>query len=526
MSSQSGAIAVLDRLLAAGVHHFVLCPGSRSAPLAYALRELELHGTISLHVETDERVAGFVALGLGKATGVPAAVITTSGSAVANLHPAAVEAYHSGIPFIALTADRPVSMRGTGANQTTDQVGLLGPGLVGEIDISAEEAAQSPELLDGALNNVWRGPIHINLSFDNPLTPDAPSYPQPPVAGRFQSPVVPVEPVTLDARPTVIIAGPGTPYSEVLGRAGHGRVPILAEPAANERAGGIPASRIVAEQFDSLIERVIIVGHPTLSRPITRLMSRGDIEVLSVQTDPVPTDPGRVAETLPVMPRLEPQEEWLEAWRRAGAAAHRAGRDALGTDFDALTASAVIADAQGDWFLGASNIIRDVDLLGGKPRARFHASRGLAGIDGTISTARGMARVLGGMRVAVGDLTFIHDLGGLVLTKGQEEPPLDIVVLDDSGGGIFATLEHGHKRFENTFDRVFRTAKDIDITAAARALGWEGVEVGSVSELTEVLEEQPARRVIRAACERTVDQVRARRDSVSAAMARAVRNTM
>lgn len=524
MSSQAGAIAVLTRLLHSGVTRFVLCPGSRSAPLAYALRELEVGGAISLHVETDERSAGFLALGLGKASGTPSAVITTSGSAVANLHPAAVEAYHGGVPLIALTADRPAAMRGSGANQTTDQVGLLGPGLVGQIDLSAEDIAEQPGLLDGVLERVWRGPVHINLSFDSPLTPERTSFRQSPDIGQFSTPAAQHEPVFLDDRPTVIVAGPGTPYADILGRTGYGTVPILAEPAAAERCNGIPAGRIVAQEFDPQIERVITVGHPTLSRLITSLISRTDIEVYAVQNDPVPTDPGGVATILPVMPHLSPQGEWLATWQAAGEAAHRAGREVLDEDFDALTASAVIADAEGDWFLGASNIIRDVDLLAGNPVGRFHASRGLAGIDGTMSTARGMSHVLGGMKVAVGDLAFVHDLGGLVLTAGQEEPPLDVVVIDDSGGGIFATLEHGQTRYESAFDRVFRTAKSIDITGAARAFGWQGIEVGSANELADILAQAPARRILRVACERTVDQVRTRRAHVSEVMADAARH--
>ena len=523
MTAQAGAIAVLNRLLLLGVRHIVLCPGSRSAPLAYALRELESHGTIRLHVETDERVAAFVALGLGKASGVPAAVVTTSGSAVANLHPAMVEAFHAGVPLIALTADRPAAMRGSGANQTTDQVGMLGPGLVGEIDLSADAAAAAPEALDRVLEKSWRGPIHINVSFDNPLTPAAPSYPAPPETGAFPVPESTVEPLELDSRPTVIIAGPGTPYAPALGRTGHGEIPMLAEPASAERTAGIPAARIVAGELAHLVERVIIVGHPTLSRPITALMSRTDIEVIAVQNDPVPTDPGRTARIVPVMPALAPQTEWLAAWNRAGAAAHRAGRAALGTEFDALAVAAAISDAQGQWFLGASTIIRDVDLLAGDPTAVFHASRGLAGIDGSISTARGMASVLGGMRAAVGDLTFIHDLGGLVLTAGQDEPPLDVVVVDDAGGGIFATLEHGRREYGDSFDRVFRTAKNIDIVGAARAFGWEGIDVGSADELTDILALPPERRIIRAACPRTVEQVRTRRATVADAMAAAAR---
>ncbi|WP_182354415.1 2-succinyl-5-enolpyruvyl-6-hydroxy-3-cyclohexene-1-carboxylic-acid synthase [Flaviflexus huanghaiensis] len=526
MSSQAGAAATLRTLLGIGVRRFVLCPGSRSAPLAYALRELEILGAISLHVETDERSGGFVALGLSKASGEPTVIVTTSGTAVANLHPALAEAYHSGIPLIAVTADRPARMRGSGANQTTDQVGLLGPGLVGEIDISAEDVADRPHLLDSVLDAVRCGPIHINLSFEDPLTPDGPSFTTAPDASIFTVPADEVEPEWLDDRPTVIVAGPGAPFDELLGRSGDPGVPILAEPATPQRnlSRAIPAARVVTEHFSPEIERVIIVGHPTLSRPMTRLMSRSDIEVLSVRTEPVPTDPGRVARVLDVMPRIAGQDEWLARWQRAGAAAHRAGRLALGDGLDALTAGAAIADAGAEWFLGASNIIRDVDLLAGYPNARFHSSRGLAGIDGSISTARGMAHMIRGMKAAVGDLTFIHDLGGLVLTRGQDEPPLDIVVIDDSGGGIFATLEHGEKRYERYFDRVFRTAKKIDIVAAADALGWTGINVGSVNELKNALGQPAAGRVIRVACERPVDEVRRRRKHVARAMAAAVRD--
>lgn len=568
MSSQAGAEAALSRLLGLGITHFVLCPGSRSAPFAYALRELEMRGIITLHVETDERVAGFVALGLGKASGIPAPVITTSGSAVANLHPATVEAFHSGVPFIALTADRPEWMRGSGANQTTNQVGMLGPNLVNQIDVSAEDVVEDPELIDRALQDVWRGPVHLNASFENPLHPTEPSFPVTPEVGSFPAPTGPADdlvagligfkddsvpvpegdsepvleagsdlvsevesgltPSALDNARTVIVAGPGTPYSEVLRRTGHGQVPVLAEPASIERnyAEAIPAARIVADCVNDEIERVVITGHPTLSRPITSLVCRTDIDIISVTTEPVPTDPGRIARTAPVMPDVPDQTAWLKRLSAAGQRAYEAGRSYLGDELDALQVAAQVADAEGNWFVGASNVIRDIDLLAGSPKATFHANRGLAGIDGTMSTARGMAHHLGPMKVVVGDLTFIHDLGGLILTRGQDEPALDIVIIDDSGGGIFATLEHGDPRFSDTFDRVFRTAKNLDIPTLARACGWEPVVVTSTGELREILAAKPAGRVIVVNCAQEIHHVRQRRRELTSIMIEAARQEL
>ncbi|WP_054952529.1 2-succinyl-5-enolpyruvyl-6-hydroxy-3-cyclohexene-1-carboxylic-acid synthase [Flaviflexus massiliensis] len=560
MSSQAGAEAALERLLGLGITHFVLCPGSRSAPFAYALRELEVRGDITLHVETDERVAAFVALGLGHASGIPAPVITTSGSAVANLHPATVEAYHGGIPFVALTADRPEYLRNSGANQTTNQVGMLGPNLVNQLSVSAEDIVADPELVDRALAQVWRGPVHINVAFDNPLHPDAPSFASAENStesstattelatvntirgirvGTFPGPPVSELRTTergfigegrevLDDRATVIIAGPGTPYSEVLGRSARGQVPVFAEPAATERheANAVPAARIVAEAVSDEIERVIITGHPTLSRPITSLMSRTDIDIISVRTEPVPTDPGRVARMVEAMSEVPAQAEWTRRLVRAGQSAHEAGRDYLGDELDALQVAAQVANSGGNWFVGASNVIRDIDLLAGKQTATFFANRGLAGIDGTMSSARGMAHLLGPMKVVVGDLTFIHDIGGLVLTAGQDEPDLDIVVIDDSGGGIFATLEHGDPRFSNTFDRVFRTAKNLDILMLAKACGWEPVEITSTADLRDVLALPPARRIIRVGCAQDITTVRARRRELTEVMRQAAKRSL
>lgn len=504
-----GVVEIYAALLGIGVRTIVLAPGSRSAPLAYGAAELEAAGAIDLRVETDERAAAFTALGEAKRAGRPACVITTSGTAVANLHPAMAEAFHSGIPLIALTADRPAELRGTGANQTTWQAGMLGPALAGEIDISAADIAADPFRLEQVLAKVAFGPVHLNVSFAEPLHPDGPVFADIPSPGDAPAPPAEPEGEELDDRPTVIVAGPRGPLApqQVLPR-----VPILAEPAAPERGAeqAIDAGRVVAEAAWDDIERVIISGHPTLSRPITRLISRDDIEVLAIDEIPGPTNPGRIASTIGAMPRLAPQEDWLNRWRAAGTAAVKAGREAVSQRFDPLSAAATVAASRGDWFLGASNVIRDVDLLAAHPRATFHASRGLAGIDGTIATARGMARG-GPMRAAMGDLTFFHDASSLLPTAGQDEPELDLLVIDDGGGGIFASLEHGDPRYERVFDRVFRSRRSGDIAGLGRAAGWEVSEVTSTGELEEVLALPPAHRLILASFDEDTAAVRTRR---------------
>lgn len=509
---------IFTELLAAGVRTVVLAPGSRSAPLAYGAAELERAGAIDLRVETDERAAGFTALGEAKASGRPAVVITTSGTAVANLHPAMAEAFHSAIPLIALTADRPAALRGTGANQTTWQPGMLGPALAGELDVSAEDLDATQLRL--ALGKTAFGPVHLNVSFAEPLHPSGPIFAEIPVAA--DPPAVADEPAgeELDGRRTVIIAGPRSPRAPR--RKMPAGIPIFAEPAADERhlPQAVPASRIVADAMWPDIERVIISGHPTLSRPITRLMSRDDIEVLALDDMPGPTNPGRVATILGAMPQLAADDDFLERCLAAGRAASQAGRQEVATRFDPLAAARVVADSSGTWFLGASNVIRDVDLLAENPDATFHASRGLAGIDGTIATARGMARS-GPVRAAMGDLTFFHDASSLLPTAGQAEPELDLLVIDDGGGGIFASLEHGQERYADVFDRVFRTRRNGDIAGLGRAAGWQ-VEIPSgEDELADILSAPPAHRLILVSFDEDTAVVRARRERVTEAMTEA-----
>ncbi len=552
ITSAARAIHVLRGLLAAGVREVVLSPGSRSAPLALALHAADAAGDVRLHVRLDERSAGFLALGLTVGSRSPVAVVMTSGTAVGNLLPAVMEAHHAGRPLIVVSADRPASLRGTGANQTTWQDGIFGV-FAPTVDVAVDA---SHDAVSQAVSEAGRrlGPSHLNVQFDAPLLPDPgmPWWPGPldPVdpldsssaAALGGSPKeVPhgAEAVTLAAGPrTVVLAGDdaGSAARILAESAG---LPLLAEPTSGSRAGdhAIRTYRLLlGTALGAAIERVIVIGHPTLSRPVTALLSRLDIALYAVRTRTgVATDPARRAIILDVPPALTPalplgqtpglapdaDAKWLTAWQAADAAlAERvdAHVDAL-PDLHALHVAAEVSAALSpgqSLVVGSSNPIRDLDLMLVPYRPREHrlvvANRGLAGIDGTVSTAIGVA--LGragripppgrgiplspddggiprpGRSLAVmGDLTFLHDSAGLLIGPDEPRPDLTIVVVNDDGGSIFALLEQGAPDYAAAFERVFATPVHADLEALAGASHTAYRRVESRAELREALTE-------------------------------------
>lgn len=272
---------VVGGLLERGVREFVIAPGSRNAPLAFAVYDAAAAGLCRLHTRFDERTAGFLALGLTK-VGAQAAVICTSGTAVANLHPAVLEAAHSGLELVVVTADRPSRLRGTGASQTTDQVRIFG-------DMAAFADIEAVDPWELAADR----PTHLNLRFDLPLTPDAPWSPPSPPSGANRPPkwhesgveVAQIAgPLVLDPGPrTVVVAGDDAgPPARTLAEAANW--PLFAEPSSGSRTGEVAlrSYRLLLDgNLGRQIERVVVVGHPTLSRPVTRLLERA--EVISVR---------------------------------------------------------------------------------------------------------------------------------------------------------------------------------------------------------------------------------------------------
>ncbi|WP_336712137.1 2-succinyl-5-enolpyruvyl-6-hydroxy-3-cyclohexene-1-carboxylate synthase [Arthrobacter sp. USHLN218] len=575
LNAIDAARSAVRALLEGGVRDVVVAPGSRSAPLAYALAEAEARGELRLHVRIDERAAGFTALGLSLGSLRPVPVVTTSGTAVGELLPAVMEANHAGVELVVLSADRPEELRGTGANQTTVQPGIFGGHVRYAVDVAAgadpaepvavgllaakgiplpapgsardihslaatpspgAPAAAGPDHHQGAV-----GPVHINLALRDPLVPllddgggPAAGLGEPVAVGSGAVPVdgdpasqplrapVPLEapkraPVptveTAEERRTVVVAGHGAgAYAEAFARA-H-RLPLLAEPSSNARFGpnAVGVYRMLLAQLGAAVERVVVFGRPTLSRPVAALLAREDVQTALFMPEPVAWfDAGRRRERLIDEPSdlslfsgVGP-DGWLERWQQAGDAGAAAAAQVLAAE-PGLTGlrvgAAVWRHTAGRLVLGSSNPIRDVDLLGpaaAEPAAFVHANRGLAGIDGTVSTATGVALAAQEpTRVLLGDLTFLHDPGGLFLGAGEAEPALQIVVLNDGGGGIFTLLEHGKVGLEANYtaavERLFGTPHRVDLAALATAYGVRYRLVEDESGLDATLQEPIAGR--------------------------------
>jgi 2-succinyl-5-enolpyruvyl-6-hydroxy-3-cyclohexene-1-carboxylate synthase len=487
---------LVDVLVERGMTDAVLCPGSRNAPLSFALAADE---RVRLHTRIDERTAGFLALGLAKGSHRPTAVVTTSGTAAANLHPAVLEAAHAGVPLVAVTADRPARLRGTGANQTTDQVRLFG-----DAASFADLVVPSADALDAAW--LTGGPIHLNAQFDDPLVPKPDSPERLAVSPGHvdrQNVLDYPEPDQLTPGPrTVVVAGDdsGQPARRLAEQANW---PLLAEPSSGSRTGENPIRTyrlLLGTELGARVQRVVVFGHPTLSRPVMQLLARDGVEVVSVRAQGRwPDRPSPVTSEHVAVTAEADDPAWLEEWRAADRS--------LGDRIDAFVAeqpgltpydvAAVVNAANppgGLLFLGASNPIRDLDLMATAhpvgERRMVLSNRGLAGIDGTISSAIGtaLARPHSTRAIAyVGDVTFLHDATALVIGPDEPRPDLTIVVANDDGGSIFATLEQGAPEHASSYDKLFGTPHGVDLAALCAATRTPHWRVTDRAELEHAL---------------------------------------
>ena len=552
--STAFATVFTDELVRCGLREAVLAPGSRSAPLALAFHDRSTAGSpagaaLRLHVRIDERSAAFLALGLAKASRRPVALVCTSGTAAAHFHPAVIEADESGVPLLVLTADRPPELRGTGANQTIDQLKLYGSAARWFCEAGVPEARPG-------MAGYWRslacrawaaasggaggfpGPVHVNVPLRDPLVPDADApaddasaaaWPEP-VDGRrdgapwtsFPGPPGAAWPGAAEPAPVdwaergVVVCGDGDydagPLLELAEAAGW---PVLAEPSSNARRGPnaltaygylLDTPGFVARHRPDVI---VSAGRPGLSR--------GQLAFLRGSPGPVPprhvvlaqgpgrwADPARTATCVVAGVRLAgpapepgPASAWLASWRRADAAARRAADAVL----DAAEAPAeprlardlAAALPDGALLWAASSLpVRDLDLHM-TPRAgvRVLASRGASGIDGLVSSAIGAALAHqaagGGLAVALlGDLAFLHDAPGLLLGADEPRPDLCLVVVNNDGGGIFSDLEQA--ALPGPFERVFGTPHGARIDGLAGAAGLPYARLERAADLPQVLD--------------------------------------
>jgi len=558
------SLALLVELVRRGLKHIVLSPGSRSQALALVAAELERVGAVELHVRVDERVGGFLALGLAVEGGRPAAVITTSGTATANLLPAVLEAHHSNVPMIVLTADRPVQLRGIRSNQTTVQAGMYGAAVRRALDVDAPTGADdetdayarlAAQAWSAALDDA--GPVHLNLAFREPLSVAVPALTD--MAGPAAlvtettlddetdaTPPAPLGRAHLVLEPgihTVVIAGHAAgPAAEELARTGGW--PLIAEASSGSRFGPnlVAAYRELLHdaEFGGAVERAIVFGHPTLSREIPALLSRDGVEVIVVA--PVGEevyDPARSAKAVASVevrdsdPRDREARAWVGRWvfasralldDRADVSADEVSPDVEAArshspqqrlafakaEFAAVRAPVtrrMLAEAlwRFTWphdrlVLGASRLIRELDAAVPGKRISVHANRGLAGIDGTISTAIGIglasqsadtAAPHGTTRVLLGDLALLHDVGALLFGDGERRPTVQVVVGDDDGGTIFDSLEVAATAPPEAMRRVLTTPQRVEWAQLGEAYGWSYRRVTTRGELDQALSAPP-----------------------------------
>jgi 2-succinyl-5-enolpyruvyl-6-hydroxy-3-cyclohexene-1-carboxylate synthase len=507
---------LVDELARGGVHHACVSPGSRSTPIALALSR---HPDITVQVHLDERSSAFVALGIAKATRAPVAIACTSGTAAAELLPAVVEASQARVPLVILTADRPPRLRGTGANQTIVQPGLFGGYARRELETPLPTQGIATEWREIGMSaardaqGVLRGPVHVNLPFEEPLVPDGTDagvidpgalgvIPGGTPVDRFsrvsRDDAVEVHGL-LEAERGILVAGsspaPATSFAEIAAEAGW---PIIAEPISGLRRAGALASgqSLIGDPgfpAEEPPELVVQIGAAPTSRVTQAFVASASrlavIDDHHLEPDPeghaalrLRAHPDEVAQALHALGDLpsHPASAWLDRWRAADDRARGAldgFLEGIDEPFEPRIARDVAdwAPAETTLFVGNSTPVRDLDLaMAPRDGLRILANRGASGIDGLVSTALGVAA--GGPTVALlGDLSFLYDAGALLWTAGRSAPDLVVAVIRNGGGEVFSLLP---QRELPEHRELFTTPHDLDLEALCTAArcGWSRVD--------------------------------------------------
>ena len=526
--SQIFAAHLLAQLVHLGARDIFLSPGARSQSLAIAAKQLADAGLANLTVRLDERSLAFQALGCAAATGRPSVVITTSGTAVANLHPAVLEAHHSGVGLILLTSDRPAELRGVGASQTANQVGLFAEAVRECIDVPAPtiEAAVSGALAASAIDlanksfllackagvddhGIGRAnPVQLNLAFREPLSALEPNAAKVSTLQPGNPPQsVKALPTQIDlTKNTVIVAGAGLSLSadSVEQAVAAFGLPIFAEPSSGLRhhANSILHYRsLVASNKDLVeqIEQVIVLGKPTLSRAIMALIAKPTVQVFVVESRMGFFNLAHAAIQVrgSLVPSKPVEHSDLQNWFGIWAVASDALESMAQTELQEFDRKAIVKELYAasltnsdSIIFGASRMIREADAWAPKAQVEsIWSNRGVAGIDGTIATALGFAaarqaeHATATTRALIGDLTFLHDASSLSIDPIRDQLNLQLWVVNDHGGTIFESLEVAKLVDQDTFERVLTTPQNVDLQKLAQSYGWQFERVSSVAEL-------------------------------------------
>ena len=496
------AATLFDEWIVLGLRDVVVCPGSRSTPLALACAD---RAELAVHVRIDERSAGFFALGRALVTGRPVAIIVTSGTAAAELHACVAEASQAFVPVMVLTADRPPELHGVGAPQTIDQHKLYGtmvrhfedPG-VAKYDDASTWRDVATRLWRHATNELGSpGPVHLNAAFVEPLIATPFELPE-----RAPSDGVPVERASglagLDAMKVLCVAGHGV-TSEMVRSCESMNWVVLGDATA---LGTLP-------YFDALLrdetfaasarpDVVVRLGGLLASRVLQERLRSWGMRTIGFDGAGFVSDPDRiVGEHLAGVPNpeVEPKAdgEYVRLWSEASASVEawlRAQEDGEG-EFNEITLARAVVAASGErgiaMVIGSSMPIRDVEWWAPARVAPTYANRGVNGIDGVVSTTLGVAS--GSKAIGlIGDITMLHDVSGLVDGLGAADGTCALVVADNQGGGIFSFLPQASLVNAERFELLFGTPRHHDLAVVAQAFGHEGVTVDDVDSLRAALD--------------------------------------
>ena len=467
------AHSLLRQLIEVGVSDFIISPGSRNAPLAIALGEAASKEIIDLHIKIDERGAAYYALGISKASNNYVAVICTSGTAAANFHPAALEAFHSNNKLILITADRPARLRKTGANQTTDQVNIYS--VVKTHDFAAE--IEIKKLLTGS-------PVHLNVQFDEPLIESEktdwlaglkillPNY-ENKISGR------------LEVGSGLLIIGhdrAGYSVAEVNTFVSKLNWPVISEDPISFPQSIAHASLFLSDpQIAAKLtpENVIVIGRTTLSRSTNTFINLAKKVIV---IDPRTTDIDSKREADLILKALPNEVVSVKSdqsiWHVASDAAAIQLENLVWSEQLAITTICELLPDESALFVGSSRPVRDIEAFA-HPRSgvSVFANRGLAGIDGNISTVFGVTNEFERTTAILGDLTFLHDISALTnATVGN----LRIFVIDNNGGGIFSTLPQANT---GNFEQLFGTPHNLDLLKVIAGFGVSVIKITNLGEL-------------------------------------------
>jgi len=492
------AEVIVDQLILNGVREVVVAPGSRNAPITMAFFRAYQAGRVRLHSRIDERSAAFLALGISKASNLPAVVICTSGSAAANFHPAILEAHHSEVNLIAITADRPARLRNTGANQTTNQVSIFGDAVNVSLDIFAplkpevgQVAKWRAEISTALFEN---GPIHLNVQLEEPLLgglewvePLSNGIPE--VEEKIEALAHPLG--KYETRGVILVGHDraAIPMTDIELLSENLGWPILSEdPLSSEKV--IPHTSLLlgnASRRELLKPKIaMVIGRLTLSRSLNSYLELADYKII-VDSRIAEIDTARSGDeihlTLPEATQQKSDQEWMQLFIKTSTEIH--GK--VLTHLTGWSEPAVVNEfvsqipKESTLFVSSSRPIRDIESFA-TPRVGLEtfANRGLAGIDGNISTAIGIALNRKNTFAVIGDLAFLHDINGLLLGPEEVQPDLIILVISNDGGGIFSTLpQNGVAGFE----RIFGTPHGRSIAKVAESYGIPAIEVRTFEAL-------------------------------------------